>query len=75
MAKTILNFHFDYLTPSLIENRYHLYMYRMAGSPDKKEFLKGRMNIVDSLVMRIAELNTHDVLNELNTHGHNIHCR
>ena len=47
----------------------------MAGSPDKKEFLKGRMNIVDSLVMRIAELNTHDVLDELNSLGDNIHCR
>ena len=45
----------------------------MAGSPDKKEFLKGRMNIVDSLVMRIAELNTHDVLDELNSLGDNIH--
>ena len=47
----------------------------MAGSPDKKEFLKGRMNIVDSLVMIIAELNTDDVLDELNSLGDNIHCR
>ena len=45
----------------------------MAGSPDKKEFLKGRMNIVDSLVMRIAEFNTHDVLYDIYTLGDNIH--
>ena len=48
-------------------------MCRMAGSPDKKEFLKGRMNIVDSLVMRFAELNTFDVLYYIYTLGDNIH--